>query len=782
MFKKIRVKNVKNLENFSTELGEYNLITGGNRRGKTALMDAIGILVTGAHPTLGKQYDDIMKLLPANKDSLEIEGTLEDGRTIKRKFEKTKKGGNTQKVFIDGSPVGTTKANIKLSEILGEFAQRFNLKDIADMNVQDRQLLLFKMFADKLIHKTIKDIIFEMKFFIICKLEEAAGVLRYAYDMAEYDEIEEDSKEQFIEDVIAKLGDDKKIIINDVFHVISHEPAQDIQSFIINIVDAINKQKNLVNDELQSTKKALQKNRDKTTNEGPSVADSKKALKATQDKIKTIQDKIDAYNTASTALNDYNETLKALSKDSIPWDEEDVKTNLKKFPDQTEGIKKLQKQISQYISQDDFDKLEKSFNAKEKIKLLKNSNQKKEKEINSKKKTLKSERIKKTKHENKLERKAKELSELKEKGSNLTAVVESNKENLKKFKDGKCPLCNTPEEEMNHIDLDALRADVKTKKKKIAVLRKQYKEKEHAYKQLRERKFIKFETLTTAIGIAEQVITDNNNKIERHQANISKGFSPKKYETAKKSFKEKNDIIDNLASLEETQSKHDKYQNRSDDIAKTKKSNQKIEDRKSKLKKPKVIPITDEEQETLKALKEQEVVDQATLDQATEEKGFKRKGVKDYELEVSGLRKQKDFYKKVIEPAAKEYKASTIDSIMTPVEKEANRIYTQVYPDSVVFDVDKCGIEKKDIGYVSLQVMSGAEQVVLSAAIIAAMMSNAKEMPLKITTVEASEIDDDGLVETMKSIRSIPEIDNIFISTFTRKDIKPPKGWNHIIM
>lgn len=75
---------------FKYELAPVTIICGGNFRGKTAISNAVKVLLTGSHPELGKQHGSTFRL--ACDEEMGVLGRLSDGRTLSHRWQRSEKG------------------------------------------------------------------------------------------------------------------------------------------------------------------------------------------------------------------------------------------------------------------------------------------------------------------------------------------------------------------------------------------------------------------------------------------------------------------------------------------------------------------------------------------------------------------------------------------------------------------------------------------------------------------------------------------------------------------
>ena len=89
MIKQIKITGLKGADG-TYELAPLTAIVAPNASGKTAVLDAIQLVTTGAHPAFGKTGKAIMQMAPGT--SLSIEATIESGKCLKRTWTMSKTG------------------------------------------------------------------------------------------------------------------------------------------------------------------------------------------------------------------------------------------------------------------------------------------------------------------------------------------------------------------------------------------------------------------------------------------------------------------------------------------------------------------------------------------------------------------------------------------------------------------------------------------------------------------------------------------------------------------
>ena len=798
----IYVDGVKNIEDSRFSLTDRNLLLDFNGTGKTALLDAVSILVTGRHPTLGDRIVDIVGLLPADKKKLVIEGTFESKDIIRREFIRGV-DSNTQIITINGKKIKTKTAELQIKDMFGDFVSNFNIHKFGEMTDKEKQEAFFTQFADKLSKLTCQDVREACTLQILKESEFYDGTLKFVYNKTSIKELTKKVRKEFKSKVIEKFSEQKnlykhfKYITETIFPGIDESSIQD---FIEEINEAVKSYKNDLQQEVEAAKKSLEKDRE-MLDVSLNVAQLKKDKEKNGKFLKTLRKDVEDYNSYLVAKKTFDAAVLALIPKDVE-DDKDLKIKLKKLRLEIQDYDKLN---SQYKTASEINYLEKLADLKaaykEKLKTEEKLKQK-HKDLEANKKNLQIAISKKDKD-------AKALSELNEKYTAAqakdSAIVQkilkadgvlkeytSEEEEIQKllenFKGGRCPTCLTKVAQI------ALNIDEKNERldELIDLINKQT-------------------GIVSRLNLTEEeslkIVTDMKGVLNKNEADLKEEYTnvddlekdkkisldaieeltteinsikitPKIIEDMEKKQENYSNLKNKIQKLQDKREKVDKIEEKLEKIAEDTEFNKTLGQKKKSLVKPKIISLDEKIEEAIEGCEQTIETIEEKLETAFENRGIQKK-IKILEDELLQTEAATKFVRKAC-GRIEEYKYNLISDLLRPVRDRADKIYKPIFNDGVAFDVERCGILRNK-NYVPLKYMSGGQRTAFIGSLLSAIMAES-DIKTKILCIEASEVDDTGLLLLLQSMNDVA-MDNIFVSAFPRHDInmkpgKQPEGWN----
>jgi len=808
MIKSIHVKNMRGFKDKKIVLTGNDAIIGKNATGKSTMLTCLAIGVIGKHPLAEKKLSSIISMIPdgETEGTIILEQIAGDGKQtiIDRRFIKSNKK-NTQKITINGKKYNVTKAGEKINTIFGDdkgrpFILRFNISKFIEMKDKDKQQFIFTVFGDKLSSMTCVMIRGDMRLDLL-KAQEAnfVSTMRLIYNVSDFNNVPEGKKEECLDKVEAMFDytPDEKEAYSEIIGLINEVPDDVIiQEFIEDIIIRVNELKCLRQEELDATRKGLSENRLFLENLRP-VGDIEKEIEEINEKKKSLEKQKVDYANYTTNQKEYEKNIKTFSTlepvNAVELKRlKGIQKNQKSIVEQVKTIKEEIKTLK--IQRDDHKGNKEEHAEKIKIQGRVGLNKKNAITLKVEEGVLEKEIAKLTTEDNKRIAKNKEVTKVEEdlKGSN--DILENDikevknklkllKEGVAAFKLGVCPTCGTSVKSKDmKYDLEKSIKDIETYTTKIS------EEEELLTINRGQEGALLVGDVDPALVIKKTELKAVVEKINSAEididSEIDEAAGKKAYPNAEKLY---NDVVKKITGKEDgiladLQVKIADEQKLSEDIKAIEGAQSRNKVKNDELKKlvvPKVINLPNEVDELIQDAANRLVPLEEEKTKTLENQGVE-KVVVQQEDKVEKLEKVSQFVR-AMEKVLRSYKNTVVGKMLGTIPAKADAIVKKVMPDvSVVFDGEKCGIYRGQ--YIPLKELSGGEGVIVTGAIIAAMMQEAR-VKEKIVSFEANELDNENIILLMKALEGT-DLDNVLLSTYPRggalKDKAITKTWGII--
>lgn len=781
MISSVYMKNFRNFHEIEVPFSGRDLILGLNGTGKTTMLLAISIALTGKHPYGGKQLSEVMELIPENETEGIVGVTVDKGEDrkyyVERKFIRGK-DSNTQELRINKQSYTIGKGNEMILSLIGDFLPRFNIYDLILMKDRDKHEFLFKHFGSKLINLGCDDIRRGVRETLLrAQQDQYLGVLRLVYNVTEEESLPPEKKAEFWDKLEMSFiqfneaeGRQYKEIISEVKRV-ANEPI--IQEFIQNILASVNNLKNLRQIDLDTTRKALEKNREylRTMRKLSDIDSEITSIKA---KDASLEDAMTGHKAYKTKKDEYDQKKANLEKRDN-YDKEahqEAKNKVKTYETHYNNISKKLEELQALKEKMKELKLKEDAYVK-KTELSKEISELK-KEIGVIEKDIAAKRVlaaKQTKLQEGVQQNRDTIISLNAQIASISNLTTNLTYSIERFDSGKCPVCSTSVDSKDMgYDLEADKNLLKEKESEIAILKKTKGEVETQMSDLEDkvREYDKSylpNSLEKHIQLREATLqskkdtlaskektydginatSDDHKAFEKLTAEIAtkeKSVPPCKvskeeYDSAKQTVKDSEQVITSNAQKEE-------------DLA--------------KLVEPAVIPFPENYDELKESYKLKLAAVVKEKEETTENQGIDKviaqqeNDADNYEAEAK--------YVRAMEKELIEYKNVIISKMLGQIPAKAQKIVSNVMPKlKVIFDNERCGAEQNGL-YVPLRGLSGAEGVIVAGAVIAAMMQEA-DVEERVLTLEGNELDNINLIKLMDTLADTG-MDNVVLTTFPR--------------
>jgi len=802
MIKEIRIKNMRNFKDKIVPLTGYDALIGENGTGKSTILICLAIGVTGKHPIGGKTLASIIAMIPDGETEAIVAITqISDGKTniIERKFIKTNKG-NTQKIKINGKKYNVEKASQVINSIFGDekgrpFALRFNISQFIKMKEKEKQQFLFTFFGDKLSGLTCSEVRESLRIELLkAQDENFLSVLRLIYNVSDYESVPDDKKEEFlgkVEDMF-QYKPEEGAEYEEMIKIMSEVPNDVIiQEFIEDIVTRINELKRMRQEELDATRKGLSENRLFLENLRPLV-DVNKEINSLEEKKKALIQQKEDYNNYKKRSEEFEESIKKL-KIVEPVDEVKLK-ELKKQQKEKEGItakitningELVDAKAARNTHQKNKEEHESKISLQEKISDHKANIKSFEKTINDTNQEIVDINKSNKEIDKKNEKISSENKKINEKKIDLTGLIVGARSSIntlelevESFNDGKCPKCLTPVDKMTY--------NIKDTVKKIEKLKENVGNWGTALNDNKDKGNAELFTLDGSIPIKDNIISIAITNMENETRSLE---STEKEEKSKKAYPEAEGLYDKVDSeiKEQEENVLPNLQKSIEGRGIIVKEIKKIEDAKfrnktnaetlKKMVSPTLVVMPVDIEDLIEDITNRIIPLEEEKTKTIENQGVE-KVIARQEENMEKLEKATQFVR-AMEKVINAYKHNIIGKMLGSIPDKANKIVRKVFPRmTIIFDGEKCGIYRGQ--YIPLQELSDGEGVVVTGAIISAMMQEAR-VKEKVVSFEASELDNKNVILLMKALEGT-DLDNVILATYPRagalKDKTIAKTWN----
>ena len=628
------------------------------------------------------------------------------------------------------------------------------------LNSREMGELLFNLFGDRLGQITTEEISRDILFAVLSNDEDFQGILRYQFDK-EIDELTPEEREEIANMTLARLKkrpwvyDNYAAVEEAVFSV---NPKQSVPSYIEEVVETIRRAANDIGRN-KTRKRATIRELKSKIDFSLDIVELKEEKDKLEKDIKESKEKLKKYDEFLKAKEAHEKKVADLSKkydNTLETDSKKIKIEIDENNKKLADINEMIQNINNYTKNQE---AQKEISLKEQV--LKASNAK----LKKYKKSLDELEKEKKAAEVVYDEKNKELSECKQELAVIKAEITKYENSLLELEgEEECPICHS----------------VVTDEKVLIPLRNAQKiylkEKSRIEGNLKERKLV-FENAKKALEEARKNYSDKEVSYKSEKKSLAR---IKKELTLKKStYKEMDkpvgygeiDIKDIEEARKELSEKNKNLLNLYTKVLENNGIATKLKESKPPLKvvKPNVDEFyIDELEEKLSKVND-------NIEKATENEGLSKtiEEIKEEEIRLSTQHK----YAKSMIGVAEEVKVNIVSKMLSPTERVANNILNGIVKGRVRISPEFCGLED-DKRRRSINVLSGGEAIVVSVAILSALMldSNVKE---KILLIEGGELDNDNLYRLMDAFEGT-EIDNVFIATFPRGDRPIGGNWNVI--
>jgi len=795
--------NVQCYKDRTVEFTGKDVVVMPNGGGKTTLLDSIGIGIMGKHPRLGKSPEHIINMMPEEQDHMVLVLRMGNGAEIRREYERKK--GKSQTIIINGKTYKVKEGEEEISKMFSDktgklFIVRFRPAILMNKTELEMKKYLWNIFSDKLSGKHLRTV---RKTFIneIYRLHKGyESILRILFG-TKYSDLKEEQQNVLFEKMYDELCvNGYQIVMDDILNIVDKIPETPVPEWLEELTNRINKYKNDSQRDKESTKKAKQKlMEDQEIVDGiPAKTTELRKLRQERDDFKVLKT---IHSNKQEALILYNQAMIELEVISVDENKlKRMKEELKKKKNILDLKTYLDSQMSELngqkvILQPQIDKLLKKRDIQnnidqEKRKKLVEVNKIDSITIKAKNASKKMDAVDKKiiSLNKKLESIKNNYQAINVKITNLSSSIDTLKETIQLFEDGKCPTCETPVKDIK-IDLsgiirkkDEKVIEVESLKKNKIELSKKIENHESSIKKLEVEKKKYYEGIITNNALLDNAISNEQN----YAANINKW----------------NEEIDALGKISLTDEEYDKMVSKLHEIKNKREQNkdeinsvqqllsdisvieqikldnkEKINKRK-KMEKPEVPDIDENIDNAIESLDLQINQIEEYLENAREKIGIEKK-IAELGEEYDEKEANTKFVTQ-IELTLAEYKQRMIKKFLSPIANMANKIYSKIYAGEIVFTGDKCGI-RVGKNYISYRHLSDGEKVAFSTSLIFCIADeiNVKE---KMMLIEGNELDSLSLSKMLEAL-SLIKMENVIVTTFSKETVNRttiPKGWNII--
>lgn len=822
MIERVTINNVQCFKNMDIPLTGRDVVVAHNGRGKTTLLNSITLAATDQVTGLCKATKDIVGMMRGGEETMDVGIHFRDGTKVTRRFYKTP-DGNKEEIYIDDKKHKTGKGNQLIAEKISDnqghsFIVRFKVASFVDKTEIEMKKYLWTIFSEKLKGGDLSELKAEITTEVYKLLVIASGkasdrerdektynaMIRMKYG-TNYDNLTQPQKVEWIK--IMQEQSEKDYDMGDVTasisEIINKVPDAPIPQFMDILVGEVNvESKNMQSAKLEtgSAIKVLKEDQESIMGLGS----KEKELERSEAKITSLKEAKMVRENKIEALKVYDRTMKLM--EDTPVDQERL-MEVKKLIEKDASIKKKYEEAENELE---------ILRGKEKmlkpqLSLL-NEKEEHEKDIARYKKEVTISEFDKEnldvsliedettykevsgqlmEKEELLEKLIVKIEKLSKKKVSLESLHKQLSQTIKTFKNGKCPMCETPVDKIT-MNLEKVTKQYDKVCKDIKELPKieDMKSKKNKLEDMIDKIKATMSILSASIEQAKANILNADRNIIVYTGKIDEIKRTITDMNITLTADEKNELYDAMSKAETNINNNSVAYNgvvalekERDNIIKAIEENKEKKQKRNSLVKPTIPDIDETTDITILSLEERVKILKIEIKKARENVGIEKKIV---DLgEVYSKQEAASKFLNSVEKLLFNMKQGLIGRYLSPVAKKASEIYTRVYPGEVYFTDTGCGITQGGDNpmdtYRSYRYLSDGEKVIFSISIISTIMDET-ETKERCLLVEANELDSVAINKLMETLKDV-NMENVIVTTFPKETVNEeavPKGWNMI--